>query len=438
MLVKLRQQLNQYIWHSVPAETYFQRQLIQFLRIMTLVVRDLMSGMLNLRAMSLVYTTLLSLVPLIAVSFAMLKGFGVHNQVEPMLENMLTPLGDKGPEITAQIIEFVDNMKMGVLGSVGMVMLLYTVISLIYKIESAFNYTWRIFIPRSPVQRFSSYLSVVIVGPLMMFAAIGMTASLASHTVVETLNQYEEIELMLKFFGYLLPVAMIIAVFTFIYLFVPNIKVNFKSALYGAFFAGIVWEFLSRSFAEFASGSTSYTAIYSGFAILILFMIWLYLGWLVLLTGANIAYYHQHPERLNWDNEKLVLSTELREQMVLQVMVLMAKQHTNQITDKVTDLFIRQQLQIPDEAAKEVLHTLQNAGFIQSSNEHPKQWFVTKSLELISVAQLIHCARETEAESMHSSSVDPIVTALLEQHQKSIDGEFSKLTLASVIDTNVT
>ena len=111
--------------------------------------------MLTLQAMSLVYTTLLSLVPLIAVSFSVLKGFGVHNQVEPMLSSVLAPLGDKGAEITSKIIEFVENTKAGVLGSLGLVLLFYTVVSLIQKIERSFNFTWRISKPRPFAQRFS-------------------------------------------------------------------------------------------------------------------------------------------------------------------------------------------------------------------------------------------------------------------------------------------
>jgi len=101
-------------------------------------------GQLNFRAMSLVYTTLLSLVPLLAVSFSVLKGFGVHNQIEPALLNLLAPLGDKGLEITDKIIEFVDNIKVGVMGAVGLGLLFYTVVALMQKIESAFNYTWHV------------------------------------------------------------------------------------------------------------------------------------------------------------------------------------------------------------------------------------------------------------------------------------------------------
>lgn len=125
-------------------------------RLIYALVRDLTQGYLSLQAMSLVYTTILALVPLLAVTFSVLKGFGVHNQLEPLLLKVLAPLGEGGVEITTQIIGFVDNMRVGVLGSVGLALLIYTVISLVQKIEQVFNFTWRVSTQRSFSQRFSN------------------------------------------------------------------------------------------------------------------------------------------------------------------------------------------------------------------------------------------------------------------------------------------
>ena len=135
--------------------------LIVPIRLLVVLVRQFVAGELNLRAMSLVYTTLLSIVPLLAVSFSVLKGFGVHNQVEPLLLNFLQPLGSRGVELSNNIIGFVENIKVGVLGSLGLLFLLYTVVSLIQKVESSFNYVWQVERLRGLAQRFSNYLSVI-------------------------------------------------------------------------------------------------------------------------------------------------------------------------------------------------------------------------------------------------------------------------------------
>ncbi|MDH5573745.1 MAG: YihY family inner membrane protein, partial [Gammaproteobacteria bacterium] len=208
-----------------------KKQGIGLLRVSYVLIHELSSGMLNLRAMSLVYTTLLSLVPLIAVSFSVLKGFGVHNQVEPLLQNFVAPLGPSSAEIVDKILQFVENMKVGVLGSLGLALLLYTVISLIQKIESAFNSVWHTDGKRSLARRFSDYLSVLMIGPVLVFSAIGVTATIMNHSIVQTIIEIEPFGSLIFLLGKLLPYLFVIAAFTFIYMFVPNTRVNFKSAL---------------------------------------------------------------------------------------------------------------------------------------------------------------------------------------------------------------
>jgi len=173
-----------------------RRWIIVPVRLLIVLTRQLLQGQLNLRAMSLVYTTLLSVVPLLAVSFSVLKGFGVHNQVEPLLTNFLAPLGPRGEELTGNIIGFVENIKVGVLGSLGLVLLLYTVVSLIQKVEASFNYVWQVERLRGLAQRFSNYLSVILIGPVLVFTALGVTATAMSNVLVQQLMSVEP-------FGYL-------------------------------------------------------------------------------------------------------------------------------------------------------------------------------------------------------------------------------------------
>ena len=322
MLTNYLKTIRNYIWNSdLNSLSRFQRQFVQILKIGYCVIRDLLDGMLTLQAMSLVYTTLLSLVPLVAVSFSVLKGFGVHNQVEPMLLSLLAPLGEKGQEITIKIIEFVENTKAGVLGSLGLVLLFYTVVSLIQKIERSFNFTWRITKSRPFKQRFSDYLSVVLLGPLLIFSAIGVTASVMGSEFVKELMTYEGIGWLVTVFARLLPYLLVIAAFTVIYIFVPNTRVTVKAAFAGACVAGVLWETVGWAFASFVVSSAKYTAIYSAFATLIFFMIWLYLCWMILLIGASIAFYVQNPEfRTPGEQTEESSSIRMREKLALLIM----------------------------------------------------------------------------------------------------------------------
>ena len=125
------------------------------LQLLAAAVREYLSGRLGLHATSFVYTTLLSIVPLVAVSFSVLKAFGVHNLAEPLLRRFLAPLGEAGGEITARIIQFVEKLRVGVLGTLGLVFLIYTVVSLVYKMETSLNGIWRVKESRSISRRFS-------------------------------------------------------------------------------------------------------------------------------------------------------------------------------------------------------------------------------------------------------------------------------------------
>jgi membrane protein len=295
---KLSNFFTRKVWEmDIAALGTYKSFLIKLLRLFYVALREFTEGQLTLRAMSLVYSTLLSIVPLIAISFSVLKAFGVHNQVvEPFLLKFLAPLGPKGEEITFNIIGFVENIKVGVLGSFGLALLVYMVISVIQKIEKAFNYIWRIKKSRSFARRFSDYISIVLVGPVLMFSAIALTASLTNTTIVKKLISIEPFGTLFYFVAEISPYIFVSAAFTFLYIFLPNTKVKFSSALVGGIFAGVLWETTGWAFASFIVSSTKYAAIYSGFAILVMFMIWLYLSWLILLVGAQISYYHQQAQ----------------------------------------------------------------------------------------------------------------------------------------------
>jgi membrane protein len=397
------QQIGHIIWtRNLSNAPYWQVVGTRFLRIMAMVLRDLQGGMLTLRSMSLVYTTLLSFVPLLAVSFSVLKGFGVHNQIEPMLLNLFESLGDQGVVITRNIVGFVENMKIGVLGALGLGMLMFTVISLVQKIEAAFNFTWRLSATRNMSQRFSNYLSVVMVGPVLVFSAIGITASLRSHAIVGKIEALPYMGDLIQFLGLLVPYVLIIAAFTFVYVLVPNTRVKPMSALYGAVVAGLLWRWTGLLFADFASGSTSYTAIYSGFAIMMLFMIWLYLGWLILLIGASISYYHQHPESLGRDIETLHMSAVLRENLGLQIMYEIANEHFHSKGFETSGKNLAQHLKVPQSMVDRMLNTFQDCGLIVPTMGGQLSYLPARAIDKIKLLDILNCARLAEDGNRHT------------------------------------
>ena len=391
--------LDAFVWDADLQElTGLHRLLVFVFRVLQMLFKELMGGELNLRAMSLVYTTLLSIVPLLAVSFSVLKGFGVHNKLEVMLYNLLTPLGPSGVEITDKVVSFVDNIRVGVLGAVGLALLLYTVIALVQKIEAAFNFVWQIENLRAFSQRFSNYLSVILIGPVLIFSAVGFTATVRNMEVAHRLAAIEPFGTLMLFGSMLVPYILVCLAFTLIYIFIPNTRVQFKAALIGGVIAGVIWKISGWGFAAFIASSSKYAAIYSSFAILILLLIWMYLSWLILLVGSQIAYFVQHPRYMTLHREPVVLSNRMREQLALQIMYLVGYHHFHGKPAWDLDRFA-EYLDLPGEPVHRVISILVDAGYlIEVINEDTPVYLPLHDIEtirLVDVMTDIRSARES-------------------------------------------
>ena len=404
-------------------------------RIVYGVAQDLRQGQLTLRAMSLVYTTLLSLVPLLAISFSVLKGFGVHDQIEPLLLNLLAPLGDKAMEVAQQIVLFVDNTKVGVLGFLGFVLLFYTVVSLMQKIESAVNEVWRVSEERNFIQRFRDYLSVIVVGPVLIFSSIGIMASLMSAPVVAQISAIQPFGWILQLIGYLVPVAMVVGAFTFIYVFIPNTEVRPGSALVGGIVSGILWHALGWVFATFVATSAQYTAIYSGFATPILFMIWLYLGWLILLTGASIAFYHQHPDRVFGDGPPAELGNRARERIAL-LMLREIGGHFYAGGMALSAEEVAAALNMPSKVLAPILATLARGRLLGLTGDEPPRYFPARPLEITPVKEVLDLVRaggDAKLEAQKGAPMDPGVDDLMARVDRAIGRSLEGLTLKDLL-----
>ncbi|MBF0379622.1 MAG: YihY/virulence factor BrkB family protein [Magnetococcales bacterium] len=361
---------KKWLWNSdTTTLPMLQRVLNLTIRISYRVFMDMSAKKLTVQATSLVYTTLLSLVPLLAVSFSTLKAFGVHNKLDPVLADFLTPLGPQGDVIRLRILEFVNNINASVLGSMGLLMLFYTVISLIQKIEESFNDIWYVKNTRRFSQKFSQYLSVIVVGPILIFSAIGLTASFKISSYMQQLATIEPFGLFLAVGAKLLPFILIIIAFTFIYMIVPNTRVNWGCALVGGFVSGIIWETTSWFFTAFIAGSVNYVAVYSVFATLIVFMIWLQLNWLIILIGANITFYCQNNSYLTIDGDSYKISNRVKERLALSILVEVGqKSYLNSPPPSIEDIV--RKTNAPTETVTEIVEMLFNNQIIAKIGEN--------------------------------------------------------------------
>jgi membrane protein len=401
------------------------------LRIIYAVVRDLLNGQVSLHAMSLVYTTILSIVPLLALSFSILKAFNVQDKFTPMLYSFLEPMGQKGLEIHENILSFVNNVKVGVLGIVGFVLLFYTAVSLVQKIERAFNTIWLAPQLRSIGDRFSQYLTVILVGPVLIVAALSVTASTMNSSFVLGLAAIEPFGSLIVMITKLMPFLMIILAFTFFYAMMPNTKVNFSSALWGGIVGGSAWQASSLLFTAFVVNSAKYDAIYSGFAVGILLLIWLYVNWLILLLGSSIAFYHQHGNHITRQTE-FEASPQLLEKVGLEMMVNIAEAfESGQGPVKQSEL--EQQKFIPPVLTRQIINRLLKCGLIVQAGEQAERFVPGRSTDQISVADVLNGLREDQSHLANKLKFPSRLEAISQDFQQQLDAQFSQLLLRELI-----
>jgi membrane protein len=300
---------------------------LRWLRYPAALIRDWLGGEIGVRAMSLAYTTLLSLVPLMVFSFAILKGLGARGNLKLILREFFRPMGGAATQLTESVMQFVVNMRGELLGSIGLGFLVYTVITTIQKVEASFNFVWRVERPRSFGRRFTEYLSVMILGPILLAVAIGLLVSAENSPFAQWLHAVAPLAAILGVLGQFVPYAIVTAVFTFMYSFVPNARVQFRAALIGGVTAGVIWALVGKVFTAVIVYSSQLVAVYTGFAIVLTTLIWVYLSWLILLIGAQLAFYVQFPQYLRHGQETIELCGRDREQMGLSIMYLIGRDY---------------------------------------------------------------------------------------------------------------
>ena len=428
MIEQLHSRIRQALWPhgirpGVPAPL-----LLRGARFIYALGRDLMSGDLSLRAMSLVYTTMIAIVPLLAFSFSVLKGLGFHKEMEPLLLNLLSPLGPKGVEITDNIIGFVDNVRGTALASVSLAILLLSVVSMAQKVEYSFNFVWRVDRPRSLARRFSEYLSVIMVGPLLMTLALGIIASINNTAVVQSLQQIEPFGSGMLLLGKLSPYLLVIVAFVFLYAFVPNTRVQARAALLAGLTAGILWAGAGSFFAQFVVAASRTEAIYSGFAIVIVAMFWLYLSWLILLVGSQLGFYIQNPEYLAIGRRTPYMSTSLTERLALMTMLLVAE-----------DFFrgghgwraesIAAHANLPSHQLEPIIESLRRGKLLMETTDH--RLVPARALGQIKVTQVLDAVRGGESETGIGWPDD--VEKISERIDAAVDAALAKQSLEDLI-----
>lgn len=353
--------LSHGIWEIDAHElTRWRLLLLRQAQVVSLVARDFFSDHCLLRASALTYSTLLSIVPLLALMFALLKGLGVHNVLEPLI---LERLAIGSEVILSAIVRYIDNTNVGQLGAVGMVFLIISVLTLLSNIEESFNHIWGVKETRTLLRRFADYFSVVTIGPLFLLAAISMTTTLESQTFVRKLLDLAFVGQIIFLLFKVLPFVVMWAAFAGLYIFMPNTRVNFRAALVGGILGGTLWQIAQWAYVSFQVGVSRYNAIYGTLAALPIFMVWIYVSWLIVLLGLEVTYACQNLRTLRREIRGRDVNFASRELVALTVLLVTAE--TFHRGEKPWGLErISAELELPPRLARSVVAELLRLGLL--------------------------------------------------------------------------
>jgi membrane protein len=422
----LPQRVFDFIWRERGASLPpLQRNALWLARMLYLVARDVLTGRFSQRAKSMVYTTLLALVPMLALVFSVLKTIGIHKQLEPALLQFLAPLGSKGIELSAQLMEFIGGLRVGVLGIVGLAFLLYAAIELLIQVEIAFNDLWGVQRSRSPVRRFSDYLAVLLVGPVLVVTSISLTASAMSNTMIQKLAASSTWGLILAAGAKSISYTLVVAACTFAYVFITNTRVRWMPALLGALVAGGLWMLAGDLFATLVASSATYTAFYSGFAAIILFLLWVYTSWLILLFGARIAYFAQHPRAVvlkRFAEQERYLTID---RLMLRAMLAIARAHV-QGAPPPDVAALSEQFAVDEFTMLDACNKLGAIGFVVRSDDTPARFVPAKSAETLQLADLWAAAR---GGGVGDDETEQLIREIDAAIAKGLDGKSLRATL---------
>jgi membrane protein len=366
MLSKVRNFFNTDIWRIRLTDCSRPRSFIlRQLRVAALAVQGYQEDRCRFRASALTFYTLLSIVPVVAMVFGIAKGFGLDAQVQNLINSQL-----KGQEeIATQLGAFADSLlksaKGGVIAGVGVALLFWSVMKLLTNIEHSFNDIWGVTKPRSLGRRFSDYLSLMLVCPILLVVAGSTTVVVSSGAKILLakilfLNSLGPLLLMpLK----LLPYCTLWIAFTFVLTFIPNTRVKLKAGLVAGIVSGTIFQIAQWAYINLQIGVAKYSAVYGSFAALPLFLIWLQASWLILLFGAEIAFAVQNVHVYEFEPDCISISHSRKMLLSLLIAHLIVKRFCQE-KPPLDAPEISRMLEIPIRLVRQILHEMVESGVL--------------------------------------------------------------------------
>ncbi len=421
------------------------------LRVVYLATRGAYEDACVFRASALTYITVLSLVPMLAFSFAVAKGFGfyqtlLHDVVRPWLDSTFGPLVDQDTLVALpaegahemrfaieRVFSFVDRTDVSGLGAFGLVLLLFTVIKLLSTVEESFNHIWGVQRSRSTIRKLTDYLAMVVVAPILVFAAFGITTVAQNSSVVAyargELGLGPVFETLLR----LAPLFSLWVAFAFLYLAMPNARTRWTSAILGALVGGTLWQLTLLVHIQFQIGIARYNAIYAGFAALPVFLMWVQISWVTVLLGAEVCFAHQSASSY-YPDSAAATSLRERERIALRALTRVAACSLRGDPPRTASELARA-LNVSLRPLEVVLNELVAGGLLALGRGNGADtYLLARDLDLIQVKTVLDLLRGPAGRSSEGGGADAEVAACLYGLDEALAESRHNLTLRALAE----
>ena len=377
---------------------------IKQLRVVLLAFRGFYEDKCSLRASALTFYSLLSIVPVVALAFGIAKGFGADKSLEKQLLEKFPGQEEVFIQVTGFARSLLEETKGGMIAGIGVAILFLIVIKLLSNIEHSFNDIWGIKEPRSTARKISDYISVMLICPILIIMASGITVFIVTQITLIT----EQFALLgffspIIFFSLkLIPYCILCGVFTFIYIFMPNTKVSLKSGLIAGVIAGTAYQAVQWGYIHFQIGVAHYNAIYGSFAALPLFLIWLQISWLIVLFGAEISFAIQNIDTYEFEPDCSRVSSSFKKLLSLQTAHLLIKNFSNG-HKPLTATQISYTLEIPIRLVHQILYELVECGIAAETRTKEYKEFAyqpARTIDVLTIKYVIDALEQRGANNI--------------------------------------
>lgn len=422
-VVRLRQSLKGLSWNTV----------VYPFRVLWFALREFIRDGCHHKAAALAFTTILTLVPILIVSFALFQAFGALKNIEARVQTFIFShlIASSSQAISTYLTEFIHNTSARTVGTVGVVALIGAAFALFSTVEHVMGHIWNVRHTRRISQRISYYLAMVVLGPLLLGVSISITAQFTHTELFRTLMSYAYVG---KVIYFMTPLAFSWLAFFLIYQFLTGVRLPLVPVALGAVIGGSLWELGKIGFDFYVLRLFAYSKIYGSLVVFPIFLLWIYVSWFIILFGAELAYAIHHYKWLSSPLSRLLVPYPLMEQLAIRS-VLKAAEAFEAGKIPLTPDIVAKDLGLERGLVEGVLEMLVEANILMRSYSDQEGYFLSRSIETIQVSEVVDTVRRSKQHAEHSlvPYTDGKVQELFLQMDRAYDEAVASTTLADLL-----